>query len=365
MKILHSADLHLGKSLNDFSLLELQKEMLEALTEAVTSHDIDILLLAGDIYDRSLPPKEAVELLSSFLTRLCRELDVKVVMIAGNHDSPQRLSYASELLAGMGLYVAGLDRKMGVIDFGDVAIYPLAYMDRAQLNSLHGTGYRSLEEALAHHLSEIKLDPDKFNVLMAHHYILGDRPLIESDSERPLFLGSTENISKELFLDYDYVALGHIHTQQKLGERIYYSGAPMKYSKSEAGRTPGYLVVDTKSGQVDFHPLRLSRDLRVLRGSFSELLEGGSQDLIFFELEDRSYIPDAMNRLKKAYPNALGLSYQAIKSSLSSSRAQGLESLDYFSLFQDFYYEAMGSRLEEGDSELVRSLLERSSRETD
>lgn len=365
MRILHTADLHLGKALNEYSLLELQEEMLEKLLEAVRREDIDCVLLAGDIYDRSLPPKEAVELLSRFLTSLCIEEDLEVVMIPGNHDSPQRLAYAWELLSGMGLHIAGLSRAINEIKLEDVSIYPLAYMSKAQLAHLHGRTFRSLEEAMAFHLSQLKLDDARFKILMTHHYIKGEKSLVESDSERPLFLGNTENLPTELFRDFDYVALGHIHTQQEVSEKIYYSGAPMKYSKSEADRSPGYIILDTDSSKVSFHPLVLSKDLRVIRGMFKELERSSSQDLVFFELEDRTYVPDAMNRLKKSFPGALGLSYRAIKGSLSSSSARISGSFNYMDLFKDFYYESLGSQLDKRDESLVRELLERSSRETD
>ncbi|HZK09494.1 MAG TPA: exonuclease SbcCD subunit D [Clostridia bacterium] len=365
MKILHTADLHLGKSLNERSLIDLQKEMLEGLIEAVKKHKIELVLLAGDIYDRSLPPKEAVELLSLFLSKLCREMGVKVVMIPGNHDSSERIAYAADLLWGMGLYIGLVGKEITKIEIDDVDIYGLPYVDQFKLNYFHEKRFANLEEAMAHHLSSISLDPDKFNIMMTHHYVLGKNPLLESDSERPLFLGKTENLSTALFNQFDYVALGHIHTAQQVADNIYYSGSPMKYSKSEAGKTPGYYVIDTQKNLVDFHALSLSKDIRVFTGFFNDLMQGSSPDLSYFELEDRSYIPDAMNRLRQSYPEALGLSYTKMESNLITKSGEDLGRLDHLSLFKSFYLESTGNELTKEESKIVVEMLERSSRETD
>lgn len=365
MKILHTADLHLGKSLNERSLLDLQEEMLQGLVQAIKEHKVQLLLLGGDIYDRSLPPKEAVELLSNFLSQLCIGMGLRVVMIPGNHDSAERLSYASDLLSGMGLYIGLVDQKISKIEFDEVDIYALPYVDRAKINHLHQEKFKSLEEAMAHHLSFLELDRDKYNIMLSHHYVLGDKPLEESDSERPLFMGSTENLSTDLFKDFDYVALGHIHKAQSLAHNIRYSGSPMKYSKSEVGRQPGYIIIDTKEKSSNFYSLKLSKDLVVFRGFFHELMEKTSEDLCYFELEDTSYLNNAMNRLKQNYPGALGLSYLRIESNLKTKSGEEISRLDHLSLFKSFYLESTGHPLKEEEIEMVRQILERSRRETD
>lgn len=365
MKILHTADLHLGKALNERPLLDLQEEMLGGLLEAVEKHGVQGVLLAGDIYDRSLPPKEAVELLSRFLSELCLQRGVKVVMVSGNHDSPERLSYAADLLSGMGLHIGLVDKAITRVELGGVDVYALPYVDRTHLSYLHEKKFKSLEEAVSHHLNALELSADRYNILMSHHYVLGESPLEESDSERPLFLGNTENLSAGLFKSFDYVALGHIHKAQSVAENIRYSGAPMKYSKSEAHREPGYIILDTEERTTAFYPLRLSKDLLVYRGLFHELMEGESQDLCYFELEDTSPLPDAMNRLKQRYPEGLGLSYVRMTSQLKTKSGEEIQSLDHLTLFSNFYLESTGHPLKEEDLSLVRDMLERSSRETD
>ncbi|NLY72401.1 MAG: exonuclease SbcCD subunit D [Tissierellia bacterium] len=364
MKILHTADLHLGKSLNEYSLLDLQKEMLEELLDVVEKEEIELVLLAGDIYDRSLPPKEAVELLSSFLTRLTRRLGSKVIMISGNHDSHERLGYASEILSGMGLYIPSAGKEIEETRLGDVSVYSVPYLDRTYLSYLYEMSFKNLEEAFSHHISSIELDSSRFNIFMTHHYILGSAALEESESERPLFLGATENISAGLFKEFDYVALGHIHRMQGLADGVYYPGSPLKYSKGEATKTPGYLLLDTDTKKVDFRELVLSKDLVVKRGLFSELIKETSGDLVFFELEDDSYQPQAMARLKKNFPGALGLSYLNLSSNLSVESSRKVQSMDYLSLFEKFYLESLGRDLDKKERELVRDLLERSSHET-
>lgn len=364
MKILHTADLHLGKSLNERSLLDLQEEMLGGLVEAIKEHNVQLVLLAGDIYDRSLPPKEAVELLSGFLSQLCIGMGLKVIMIPGNHDSSQRLSYASELLSGMGLHIGLVDKEITKIEVGEVDIYALPYVDRTMINDLHQEKFKSLEEAMTHHLSFLELNPAKFNIMLSHHYVLGEKPLEESDSERPLFMGSTENLSTKLFSNFDYVALGHIHKAQKLAHNVRYSGAPMKYSKSEAGRQPGYIIIDSQENTSEFHRLNLSKDLLVFRGFFHELMENTSEDLCYFELEDTSYLNNVMNRLKQNYPGALGLSYLKIESNLKTKSGEEINSLDHLSLFKSFYEESTGHPLGKEEILIVTKMLERSRRET-
>lgn len=363
MIILHTADLHLGKALNEYSLLELQQEMLDKLIDIVDKEKVDLVLLAGDIYDRSLPPQEAVQALSHFLTQLTSR-GVQVVMIAGNHDSVKRLSYAADILSGMGLFIPSMEKEIKEHSFEEVSVYAFPYMDRIQLGHLHGRSFKNLEEAMAHHISTIELDKSKYNILMTHHYILGSAPLEESESERPLFLGNTENISAGIFKDFDYVALGHIHRYQQVADNTYYPGSPMKYSKGEASKKPGYLLVDTENKEVSFNQLALSRDLRVIKGNFKDLMEDTSHDLVYFELEDRSYLPQAMARLKRNYPGALGLSYLNLESQASTKTASRIRSMNYSELFSDFYQESLGQELDEKDGELVRKFLERSSRET-
>lgn len=364
MKIIHTADLHLGKVLNERSLLDLQEEMLNQFLEAVKEHGAKVLLIAGDIYDRSLPSKEAVDLLSRFLTTLCRDLGIQVVMIAGNHDSPERLGYAAALLSGMGLHIGGLEKSITKVEVKDVHIYALPYIDKRGLSALHEQDFGSLEEAMGHHLDGISLDPHAYNILMTHHYILGKEPLEESESERPLFLGTTENLSTSLFSTFDYVALGHIHKAQSIHEKMHYSGAPQKYSKSEASRTPSYILLDTESGEISTHPIHLSKDLLILRGEFHELMEGQGNDLCYIELEDKQLLPDAMSRLKTRYPEALGLSYIHLESALTKRTTAEMESMNHLELFKQFYEESTGHPLGEEEAELVRDSLERTLHET-
>lgn len=365
MKIIHTADLHLGKMLHERSLLDLQEEMLNALIHAVQEHNAKAVLLAGDIYDRSLPSKEAVDLLSHFLTTLCLEEKVQVVMISGNHDSPERLGYAADLLAGMGLHIGVLSKDITKIQLEDVDIYALPYVDKRGLSALHKKEFKSLEEAMRFHLKSLSIDPHRYNLLMTHHYVRGERPLEESESERPLFLGATENLSAGLFTDFDYLALGHLHRAQEIAPHMRYPGAPQKYSKSEANRSPSYLLLDTNTQEVKDYPLRLSKDLVVLRGLFDELMEGSSQDLCYLELEDKKLLPDAMTRLKSRYPEALGLSYILLESNIIQRNREQMESMSHLELFKTFYKESTGHELEKAEIELVEKSLERSLNETD
>ena len=285
-------------------------------------------------------------------------------MIAGNHDSPERLGYAAELLSGMGLHIGGLGKEVTKVDFGDVHVYALPYIDKRALSALHEKDFKSLEEAMAFHLKSIDLDEKAFNIFMTHHYVMGSEPIEESESERPLFLGTTENLSTSLFSAFDYLALGHIHKAHALAEHMHYPGAPQKYSKSEAGRAPSYLLLDTKTKKIVAYPLKLSKDLVVIKGLFHELMEKSSGDLCYIELEDTKLLPDAMTRLKTRYPEALGLSYIHLESAITSRTSSQMESISHLELFKSFYEESTGHPIGEEEIQIVKDSLERGLNET-
>lgn len=371
MRILHTADWHLGKIVNEFSMLDLQREYLKKLVNEVDELEVDVLIMAGDLYDRAIPPKEAVSLANKVFTVLTQDLGIPVLVIAGNHDSNERIEYGSSLLSASDLYIEGTTKEtIRKVKIKDTNFYLIPYDDHRNIRQIYDAeGINTPEDALRLQLETIKKEwnPEEVNILLYHGFIINiksDEDLEESESERPLSIGSVDFVSHEVVKDFDYVALGHLHKAQKVNtERIRYSGSPLKYSKSEANHRKQNLIIDISKENIEITPvdIRLSKDLRVIQGKFSDIIEGQSEDYIFFELEDTSYIVDAMNKLRQNYPYTMGLEYihqkeheqHDLHHSKENIKATSLEEL-----FSDFYEQNIGMPLSDEQKEAVLETLE-------
>lgn len=367
VRVLHTADWHLGKIVNEFSMIDDQRDALEQLINAVKTENIDVVIIAGDLYDRSLPPKEAVALADDMLTQLVNELDIPVLAIAGNHDSSERLEYGSRLFTQNNLFIEGtLKNETRKVTLNGINFYLVPFADPAFVREkLQRPDIRTMEDAARYQIEAIKKqwNPSETNVLIAHAYVInGDVDSVEtSDSERPLSIGTAEYIPVGLFEGFDYVALGHLHKPQKVKEDfIRYSGSLLKYSKSEANHVKQLTVVDLQKDNVTHKPFYLEplRNMRVIRASFEELLKQRSNDYIFFELTDQDIIFDPMNQLRKKFPNAMGLEYvnrQMVTVTDIAISQSDLKSKKLPDLFVDFYENFTHTTV----SSEVRSLIER------
>lgn len=378
MRILHTADWHLGKIVNEFSMLDLQEEYLKHLIEEIKKLEIDALIMAGDLYDRAIPPKEAVSLANKTFTKITQELNIPILVIAGNHDSNERVEYGSELLATGNLFIEGTTKEtIRKVRIKNTNFYLLPYDDHRNIRRvLKDESIRTPEDALKAQLEVIAegWNEEELNVLLYHGFVMNtkaDELPEESESERPLTVGTVEYVPVELIESFDYVALGHLHKAQKVKcEKVRYSGAPLKYSKSEAKHKKQNLLVDLSKEGVEVEPIEieLSKDLRVIRGFFEEILEEASEDYIFFELEDTTYVVDAMNKLRKQYPNAMGLEYINHKEheqlELYHSK-ENIRTLRLDELFHDFYEQHIGMPLNEEHKTAIIEVLEEAKKEED
>lgn len=349
MRILHTADWHLGKIVNEFSMIEGQSYYLHALIETLKKQDIDAIIMAGDLYDRSLPPKEAVALANAILTKMITELQVPVFVIAGNHDGGERVEYGSHLLAECHLYIEGtVKKKTRKISLNGTNFYLLPFADHVYIRELlQDDSIKNIEDATRVQIEAIKetMNTDEVNILIAHGYVIdyAEDSSEPSDSERPLSIGTSEYVNVHLFDDFDYVALGHLHKAQKVtSEKVRYSGSILKYSKSEVLHKKQTSIVTIDKNGVSVEPLHIKplRDMRIIRGTFAECIKGQSDDYLFFELEDTEYVMDAMNQLRLRYPYAMGLEYvtqrQAEILSLRHNQ-EDLQKVTLPELFKDFY----------------------------
>lgn len=371
MRILHTADWHLGKVVNEFSMLDLQREYLTKLMDKIEELEVDVLIMAGDLYDRAIPPKEAVSLANEVFTKLTQELKIPVLVIAGNHDSNERLEYGSSLLSESNLHIEGTTKNfIRKVEIENTHFYLIPYDDHRNIRQIYELeGIKTPAEALEIQLNQIQKnwDPKATNILLYHGFMINinsEESLEESDSERPLSIGTVDFVSYELVSDFDYVALGHLHKAQKVGnERIRYSGSPLKYSKSEANHRKQNLLIDINKDYFDFEILEipLSKDLRVIRGHFDEIIKEQSNDYIFFELEDKNYIVDAMNKLRQAYPYTMGLEYINQKEhdqlTLHHTKERIKES-SLKELFGEFYEQNTGMPLNKKHEKAVIQSLE-------
>lgn len=372
MRFLHTADWHIGKIVHEQSMLADQAYILEQLIEQVEEYEVDAVLMAGDLYDRSLPPKEAVSLVNQTLSRLINELEVPVFIIAGNHDSNERIEYLSGVAEAKQLYMEGtLKAHTRKVSLKEADIYMMPYADHVLIRqALDQPEIRTIEEAVAAQVEQItssdEFDRSRINMVMFHGYVIsGSRTsLVESDSERPLSIGTAEWIDQSIFDAFDYVALGHLHKGQKVGSnRIRYSGSPLKYSKSEAAHQKKSFIIDIDRDSLEVTPVPLipKRDMRIVCGAFDDLMQQDwSDDYIFIELTDDMFIQDAMSRLRRQFPQILGLEYvnlRADQSTYQTARSQDLKRQSIESLFSDFFEQYTEHTLDEPRREVVREIV--------
>jgi len=323
MRILHTGDWHLGKLVHGLHMTEDQKYMLDQLKQLLIKEKVDVLIIAGDVYDRSIPPTEAVELLDDTLSEIVMSLKIKVFMIAGNHDSPDRLDFGGKILKSNGLHISGrLTKDIQAIsledEFGPVNFYMIPYVEPALVRSMYDLdACRSHEEAMTHVMENLSesLDINERNICIGHAFVIGAENLETSDSERPLAIGGSEYVDVSLYEAFDYTALGHLHRPQKVKrETIRYAGSLLKYSFSEATQKKSVTLIDMKEkGQIDIsqHHLRPLRDLRLIKGELEDLLKeevyslGNKEDYICAVLTDRGKLYEPMKQLRAVYPNIL------------------------------------------------------------
>ena len=330
MKFFHLSDLHLGKRVNEYSMLEDQGDILQKIVVLAKEHKPDAVLIAGDVYDKSMPIVEAVQLLDRFLVWL-NELGIAVFIISGNHDNAERVAFGAELLKNSDVHIVrsynGMIQPVTLSDeYGELHIWMLPYL-RPSIVRKHfaDKDIATYTDALAAALSNAQLDASARNVLIAHQFITG---AATSESEE-ITIGGSENVDGSLFDDFDYVALGHLHRPQKIGrDTIRYSGTPLKYSFSEADHIKSVTAVTIgDKGEIEISELPLVplREMREVRGTYNELMnrsnyrDTNTEDYIRIILTDEQDEPDAMAKLRNVYPNIMRLEYDNKRTQASGS----------------------------------------------
>lgn len=372
MKFIHLSDLHLGKRVNGYSMLDDQRYILRQILRIVSEEQPDGVLLAGDIYDKSVPPAEAVELFDEFLVQLVR-LQQKVFIISGNHDSPERLSFGGRLMTASGVYVApvyhGPVSPIYLEDnHGKLAVYLLPFLKPAHIRHWHPEAeVTSYTDALRTAAEAMQPDTSIRNVLVTHQFLAGaDR----CESEE-LSIGGTDAVDASVFDPFDYVAAGHLHSPQQVGrDTVRYCGTPLKYSFSEVHHKKSITIVEfAEKGAVSVRTLPLTplRDLREIRGSFAEVTEKAfyqgtslSNDYLHITLTDEEELPNAIGHLQKIYHNIMKLDYdnRRTRSSAEIIGAESIESKSPLQLFGELYEKQNGQPMSKTQQKFILELME-------
>ncbi len=370
MRIMHLSDLHIGKRLNEFSLLEDQAYIFKQIVDIAKEQKAEAVIIAGDVFDKSIPSSAAVQLFDDFLNEW-HELGLPVLIISGNHDSAERVAFGGRLFEQSGVYISpvydGHVKQVTLTDdFGSVNFYLLPFIKPSAVRPFFpDLQIETYNDAVKAALSGLPVNPEERNIIVAHQFVTG---AAVSDSEE-IFVGGLDNIASELFDDFDYAALGHIHTPQQIGrESVRYCGTPLKYSFSEAAQDKSVTIIDFKSKgdlTVETHRLMPKHDLRKIKGLYNDLVsrenysEENRYDYISATLTDEQEIPQAIAKLRVIYPNIMQLAYDNVRSRIS----QTIESSDVsemktpLELFDEFYALQNNQPMDEEQRSLMAQLI--------
>ncbi|ODM58984.1 exonuclease sbcCD subunit D [Vibrio harveyi] len=377
MKFIHTSDWHLGRQFHHVSLLEDQQAVLDQLIQYIENNPVDAVVVAGDIYDRSVPPTIAIELLNKVVKRICGELNTPMILISGNHDGAERLGFGSEQMKNAGLHIISNFEDMltpvviETASAGQVAFYGMPYNDPEQVRfayqelvSTHDQAHKLLAEKITE-----QFQPEQRNVLVSHCFVDG---AIESESERPLSIGGSDRVSHEHFLNFDYVALGHLHQPQKKGEEyIRYSGSLMKYSFGEQNQKKGFTLVEIdQNGFVSAEHVDLAapHEMRIVEGELEQVIEQGktdpkNEDYLLVRLMDKHAILNPMEKLRTVYPNVLHLEKPGMLIGVEQEMAQAKLARSEIDMFRDFFTEAQDSQLSQEQDQAISDIIKQLSQQ--
>ncbi|MDF2153466.1 exonuclease SbcCD subunit D [Vibrio sp. CAU 1672] len=377
MKFIHTSDWHLGRQFHNVSLIDDQKAVLEQMVEYIRNHPVDAVVIAGDIYDRSVPPTVAIELLNQVVNQICGELNTPMIVIPGNHDGAERLGFGSEQMKLSGLHIISnfADMLEPVVikskSAGNVALYGMPYSDPEVVRFAFQAKVATHDEA--HQLLVEKIrqqcQPADKNVLISHCFVDG---AIESESERPLSIGGSDRVSHEHFVDFDYVALGHLHQPQQKGtEYIRYSGSLMKYSFGEQHHKKGFTLVELDAdGFVSAENVELiaPHEMRIVEGELEQIIEQGktdpkNEDYLLVRLMDKHAILNPMEKLRSVYPNVLHLEKPGMLIGVEQEMAQAKLARSEMDMFRDFFLEAQDSELSEQQDQAISAIIKQLSQQ--
>lgn len=370
MKFLHLSDLHIGKRVNEFSMIEDQEYILQQIIQLVGREKPEAVVIAGDVYDKSVPSVEGVTLLDHFLTELSR-LEVSVMIVSGNHDSPDRLNFAGRIMEQSHIYIAGVfDGRVKSVElkdaYGPVCFYLLPFI-KPSMVSRYYPEVESYQDAVETVIKNTPLDPLKRNILVAHQFVVSGNEMPERSESELESLGGLDQISAATFDAFDYVALGHLHGPQRIGrDTIRYAGSPLKYSFSEARQKKSVTMVTfEEKGRVSYEliPLTPLHDMKEIKGPIDALVDRKyyTLDYIHATLTDEENLIDPMGRLRTIYPNIMKLDFEnsrSVSREHTKMSAKDVKNKAPLELFNEFYAMQNNQPMNEEEMEVMKKLLE-------
>lgn len=375
MKFIHTADWHLGKIVHGVHMTEDQRYILKEFINIIEEENPDAVIIAGDLYDKSISPTEAIELLNEVLHQIVIELNTPILAIAGNHDSAERVEFGSSFMEKEGLHIVGkfqtpFKKVIMNDEFGEVHFYLIPYVEPSivryvlQNDDIHS--HDDAMKAIINKIRDEELDSSARNVFVGHAFVTnnGQPSDEETEGERTLAIGGAEYVSHHNFQHFNYTALGHLHRAHYVGNQsIRYSGSPLKYSLSEENHKKGCLIVELNGdGEVsvtkrDFNP---KRDLRTVEGTIEEIRKQPiNEDYVFVKLTDEHMVVQPMEQIRTVYPNAMHVSRKRIntESTIESKKYVEKQSKNQLELYQSFYKEMTNDELSEENEEFMKEIL--------
>lgn len=371
---MHLADLHLGKRVNGFSMMEDQEYILNRILEIMEEEQPDGLLIAGDVYDKTIPPAEAVRLMDDFLTAVAAK-HVPVFLISGNHDSAERVAFGHQLMQGSGIWISpvydGTIRHHTLEDrWGEVNIYLIPFLRPSVVRSFFpDIEIEDYTDALRTIIEDLQVDTSRRNVVLVHQFVTAAGALPETCDSEQLSVGGLDRVDGSVFSPFDYTALGHLHGPQRVGsETIRYAGSPLKYSFSELHQKKSVTVVELRAkGETEIRqiPLQPRREMTELRGTFEEILEEARKkgepqtDYYHMILTDETDVVDALSRLREYYPNIMLLDYdnRRTRSQKEVEQLNRVEGRTPGELFAALYEQQNGQEMDSDRKEYLDGLI--------
>lgn len=372
MKFLHLSDLHIGKTVYGFSMLDDQDYILEQIINIIAEIKPQAVVISGDVYDKQTPGSDAVRLFDDFLTNLAK-FSIKTMIISGNHDSPERLDFASRIMSGSGIYIygrfSGELRQITMTDeYGDVCFYLMPFIKPSFVRRFYDCDIETYYDAVKTVIESVKINTHNRNVIVAHQFFVNSGVAPEICDSEIGGIGGLDSVDCDLLKCFDYAALGHLHGPQRLyRDTIRYAGSPLKYSASECYNKKSITVVDLKQkGDVSISviPLKPKRDMRRVKGSLSEIISANNaslnqpDDYVHITLTDEGEVLDAMAKIRQKFPNVMTLCFEK-RIAASDLEAIRLENYAPSEMFESFFKEQNGAALNAKQTEIIRSFFEK------
>ena len=372
MKFIHLSDLHIGKRVNEYSMLEDQEYILNQIINIIDAEKPDCVIIAGDVYDKAVPSAEAVALVDDFLVKLS-EKNLHVFVISGNHDSPERIAFGGRLMQSSKIYMSPVyDRNIAPTvledEYGKINIWMLPFVKPVHVRKINeDTELNSYTDAMRIAIEDININKNERNVMITHQFVTGAQ---RTESEE-ISVGGTDNVDVSVFEDFDYTALGHIHRPQNCkSEKVRYSGSPLKYSFSEAKDNKSVTVAELKEKGtllVTTIPLVPLRDMVEIKGKYEEIMlrdfykaTSYQEDYVHITLTDEDDIPDAIGKLRTVYHNLMKLDYDNIRTRNINlvDGAENIERKSPYEHFSEFYEKQNNKPMNDNQNEFIKKLIE-------